>query len=66
MNHPLAGEDLSFEIEVLSLDGNTDVSGGTWSPNMKKAELFEFAKNQGLNVNTRSTKAQLIAALSAQ
>jgi len=66
MNHPLAGETLSFEIEVVSLDAGTDTSGGTWSPKMKKAELLEFAKGQGLDVTTRTTKAQLIAALSGQ
>ena len=65
MNHPLAGETINFEIELLSLNGeNVSVSGGTWSPKMKKAELLEFARNRGLNVNTRTTKAQLIAALS--
>jgi hypothetical protein len=30
---------------------------------MKKAELLEFARARGLDVNTRTTKAQLIAAL---
>lgn len=67
MNHPLAGETLNFEIELVSADtGTVKVSGGTWSPKMKKAELFEFAKSKGLKVNTRTTKAQLIAALSAE
>ena len=32
---------------------------------MKKAELLEIARSQGLSVNTRSTKAQIIEALSA-
>ena len=66
MNHPLAGEALNFEIEVLSLDETTDATGGTWNPKMKKAELFEFAKNQGYDVNTKTTKKQLIAVLSGQ
>ena len=67
MNHPLAGQSLNFEIELVSVDGSdVTVTGGTWSPKMKKAELLEFAKGQGLNVNTRTTKAQLIAALSGQ
>ena len=57
MNHPLAGESLNFEIELVSVDG------GTWTPKMKKAELLEFARARGLDVNTRTTKAQLIAAL---
>ena len=64
MNHPLAGETLTFEIELVSADnGSVSVSGGTWSPKMKKAELLEFARERGLNVNTRTTKTQLIAAL---
>ena len=62
MNHPLAGETINFEIELVSVDSGT-VSGGTWSPKMKKAELLEFARARGLDVNTRTTKAQLIAAL---
>ena len=64
MNHPLAGESLSFEIELVSVEGSTtSTSGGTWTPKMKKAELLEFARARGLDVNTRTTKAQLIAAL---
>ena len=67
MNHPLAGETLNFEIELVSNDsGVAAVTGGTWSPKMKKAELLEFAKSKGLKVNTRTTKAQLIAALSGE
>jgi len=66
MNHPLAGKDLTFEIEVVSVesDGSTPQLAN-WSASMKKAELFEVAKDQGLKVNTRTTKAQLIAALEA-
>mgnify|MGYP003121071628 CR=1 FL=1 len=64
MNHPLAGESLNFEIELVSVDSATaSTSGGTWTPKMKKAELLEFARARGLDVNTRTTKAQLIAAL---
>jgi len=63
MNHPLAGEELTFEIEVLSVEADEDDE--SWVPTMKKAELLQVARSQGLNVNTRSTKAQLIEALSA-
>ena len=62
-NHPLAGEDLDFEIELLVSLGDGDSTPATWSPKMKKAELLEIAKNAGLSVNTKSTKAQIIEAL---
>lgn len=64
MNHPLAGQSLNFEIELVSVDAAAAVAA-TWSPTMKKAQLFEVAKTRGLDVNTRTTKAQLIAVLSA-
>jgi peptidylprolyl isomerase len=66
MNHPLAGQDLNFEIEVVSIEASqADTPLANWSASMKKAELFEVAKGQGLKVNTRTTKAQLVAALEA-
>ena len=61
-NHPLAGENLNFEIELVEATS----PGGTftsWNRTMKKAELFEAAKQRGLKVNTKTTKAQLISAL---
>ncbi len=61
-NHPLAGEDLDFEIELVSLGDDTETSA-TWNPKMKKAELLEIAKGAGLSVNTKSTKAQIVEAL---
>ena len=63
-NHPLAGKELIFEVELISID-EEDIQFAKWNPKMKKAELFEIAKSQGLSVNTRSTKAQIIEALSA-
>ena len=60
-NHPLAGENLTFEVELMEAHPVM----ANWTPKMKKAELLEIAKSQGLNVNTRSTKAQIIEALSA-
>lgn len=64
-NHPLAGEDLTFDIELISVDLPETPQMAIWNTEMKKAELFEIAKAQGLSVNTRSTKAQIIEALSA-
>lgn len=74
LNHPLAGEKLQFEIEVVSVDEQTPPSAGEtgafqathkagWNESMKKNELFSIAKQNGLAVNTKSTKAQLIEAL---
>ena len=69
MNHPMAGKDLNFEIELVATESTTDVEEevtmANWNASMKKAELFEIAKTQGLKVNTRSTKAQIIEALTA-
>ena len=63
MNHPLAGEQLNFEIELITNEGG--VVNANWSASMKKTELLEVAKSRGLPVNTKSTKAQIIEALSA-
>lgn len=66
MNHPLAGEQLNFEIELLSNDGTEDTTTTTeWNASMKKNELLEIARTRGLNVNTKSTKSQIIEALNS-
>tara|TARA_B100000287_G_scaffold434833_1_gene500566 strand:- start:494 stop:1093 length:600 start_codon:yes stop_codon:yes gene_type:complete len=73
VNHPLAGKDLNFNIQVISIDSvdeeskeEGEVTMANWNAKMKKGELLNIAKTQGLDVNTRSTKAQIIEALSAQ
>jgi peptidylprolyl isomerase len=65
MNHPLAGQALNFEIELMSVDDEDTKTTATWVPTMKKAELLEVAKTRGLSVTTKSTKAQIIDALGA-
>jgi peptidylprolyl isomerase len=68
-NHPLAGEQLNFEIQLIEVEASPEEDSqpvGTWSASMKKAELLDIAREQGLEVNTRSTKAQIVEALSAQ
>ena len=64
-NHPLAGKDLVFEITLESI-AEEPVTVANWNASMKKAELLEIAKSQGLKVNTRSTKSQIVEALQAQ
>ena len=67
-NHPLAGKVLNFEIEVVTAtlsDTEQTHTNANWNASMKKAELLKVAKEQGLPVNTRSTKAQILEALSA-
>ncbi len=69
LNHPLAGEALTFEIELMSIhtdDSEQKIVMSDWNASMRKAELLEVAKSLGLSVNTRSTKAQIIEALQAQ
>ena len=64
MNHPLAGEVLNFEIEMVEVENTaTAPVMARWDKSMKKAKLLELAKEQGLPVNTRSTKTQIIEAL---
>lgn len=64
-NHPLAGKALCFEVTLVSIK-NAQAPISNWSASMKKAELLEIAKSQGLDVNSRSTKSQIVEALSAQ
>lgn len=77
VNHPLAGKELNFEIEVVDVKrsitneeanqeiiNNPAIALGNWNAKMRKTELLSIAKKCGLTtVNTKSTKAQIIEAL---
>jgi FKBP-type peptidyl-prolyl cis-trans isomerase 2 len=73
LNHPLAGEKLQFEIEMVGIDeappprtsieSAVDTATPTWNKSMKKSELYQIAKQRGISANSKTTKAQLIAAL---
>jgi len=55
-NHPLAGEELEFEIEMVSFAG--------WTSKTKKADLLEIAETRGIQVSSKATKSEIIQALS--
>jgi len=66
MNHPLAGKELTFEIEVVSVENSeTTTAASSWSATMKKAELLQIAKDNNLDVTTKTTKAKIVEALQA-
>lgn len=55
--------DLAAEAEVA--DEPADKPAKTWTTSMKKGELLDIAKELGLDVNTKSTKAVILEALEA-
>jgi len=61
-NHPLAGKELNFEIELVSFE---DVILSSWRKSMKKAELLEVATSRGITFDSKVTKAKIIEALEA-
>jgi len=67
MNHPLAGKDLTFEIELIEIQsGNaTSSAATTLLTGLKVADLRAVAKERGLKGYTKLKKTELLKLLSA-
>jgi len=57
MNHPLAGQHLNFEIEMIEIEGTTDFAA------LKVAELKALAKERGLKGYSTLKKTELMQLL---
>ena len=66
-NHVLAGEDLTFEIELVEILASSIISSAatTMLTGLKVAELRAVAKERGLKGYAKLKKAQLLELLSA-
>jgi FKBP-type peptidyl-prolyl cis-trans isomerase 2 len=75
VNHPLAGKQLTFELELVQVETPDDAAAdeddsaatatGEWTKSMKKAELLAAAQAKGLGATSKMTKSQIIEALIA-
>ena len=61
MNHPLAGEELSFEIEMVEIAGTTN--GATDFGSLTVPQLKAFAKERGLKGYSTLKKTELVQLL---
>jgi FKBP-type peptidyl-prolyl cis-trans isomerase 2 len=67
MNHPLAGKELTFNIEVVEVQTLTTASSATVTmlEGLKVPELRAVAKERGLKGYTKLKKAELLDLLGA-
>jgi FKBP-type peptidyl-prolyl cis-trans isomerase 2 len=69
VNHPLAGKQLTFELELIQVETPDEDTAAApsveWTKSMKKVELLAVAQTKGLNVTSKMTKPQIIEALDA-
>ena len=61
-NHPLAGKDLNFEIQMIQIQNNTSVDEDFSKFTVK--ELRTFAKEKGIKGFSTMKKAELVESLS--
>tara|TARA_B100000029_G_scaffold453994_1_gene480179 strand:- start:1176 stop:1739 length:564 start_codon:yes stop_codon:yes gene_type:complete len=62
-NHPLAGKDINFEIELVSIDGSEAEEFKSFD-NYTVKELRAFAKEKGIKGFSTMKKAELVESLS--
>jgi peptidylprolyl isomerase len=65
MNHPLAGKELTFNVEVVEIYTTASSAAATMLEGLKVAELRAVAKERGLKGYTKLKKAELLELLGA-